>query len=184
MQPMQCPNRSHWAPDCRQEQKQEGDEADRFEAASKAKAQIRSWKRPHLTPGHSPLPTELWGIVLEQMLTPDSLWDLRATVRDLCHLSTTCKDLALAVQRQGWPKLNLLLEPVKAPELNQVRGDFGARTGRLPANPDALVQDPASLKVAELREACKYLGELSSGEHCRLSLPVTIKLGNDQNWRL
>ena len=54
-------------------------------SAIAAKALVKTWKKPCLSPGQTCLPVELWGLVLEQLLPDDSLWDLRATVQELCN---------------------------------------------------------------------------------------------------
>ena len=100
---------------CRREEREQARAAQAFEAASQAKALIQTWKQPRLGPGHTSLPAELWGWVLERMLTQASLWDLRATVQQLCHVSLACKGLYSAVQQQGWPKLGRLLQPLWTP---------------------------------------------------------------------
>ena len=90
---------------CRREQAQDAREAKAYEAASQAKALVRTWKKPHLPAGQSILPSELWGLVLQQLLTEDCLWDLLTTVQWLCHASTVCKGLHAAVQQHAWPQL-------------------------------------------------------------------------------
>ena len=145
---------------CRLEGKREAAAAKAFDAASQAKALVRSWKKPALTAGHSPLPVEMWGLVLEQLLTKESLWDLPAVAQELAGISLTCKDFYTAVVQQGWPKLSSLLSP-KCPPSYSVREPHSWSAtghGQLPSNPELLVRDPDSLKVAELRDACKCYG--------------------------
>ena len=96
---------------------------------------------------------ELWGLVLEQLLTEDSLWDLRATVQELCTTSLACKDMYAAVQQQGWPKLGQLLRPFPLPPVLRQRGQ-----AQPPGSPDVLVNDPASLRIPELKAACNHYG--------------------------
>ena len=107
-------------------------------------------------------------MVLEQLLTEDSLWDLRATVQQLCHVSLTSKGLYSAVQQQGWPKLCRLLGPLHplppSTQGHKLTAWNPVQKGQLPANPDTLVTDPASLRVPELKAACAYYGLSSSGE--------------------
>ena len=147
---------------CRLEGKQEAAAAKAFEAASQAKALVRSWKRPCLTAGHSPLPVEMWGLVLEQLLTQDALWDLPATAQNIAHVSLACKDMYMAAQRQGWPKLSSLLSPQCPPQFlppswtPQGHGQLLSQFGHL-------LTDPEGLKVPELREACKYHGLPTTG---------------------
>ena len=72
--------------------------------------------KPHLGAGSTRgLPDELWNLVLDQLLTEYSLWDLRATVQTLCSLSMTCRDMHDAVQQQGRTKLSRLLGPYMRP---------------------------------------------------------------------
>ena len=136
---------------CRSEEAQEAKEAAAFEAATQARAIVKTWKKPRLTPGHTSLPLDLWAMVLEHVLTEDSLWDLQATVQGLCHVSQTCKDLHLAVQQRGWPRLCQLLSPLPMPPT--LRGKDGVSP---PPDQDKLVNDPATLHVPQLRAACKF----------------------------
>ena len=117
-------------------------------AAREAKALAKTPKKPRLSPGQTSLPVELWGLVLEQLVTNDSLWDLRGTVQELCNISRTCRDLHSAVQQQGWPQLSQLLGPCYLSHGCRYRGS-------LPANPDLLVTWPVSLSVTELQAACR-----------------------------
>ena len=145
----------------KREEQQEAKQAAAFEAANKAKALVRTWKKPCLTPGQTSLSMELWGLVLEQALTEDSLWDLRATVQELCNIGLTCKGLHSAVQQQGWPKLCQLLSPLQPPYSTveaQLQNIKGAMAGQLPDSPDVLINDPASLRMPELKAACRYYG--------------------------
>ena len=148
----------------RREERQEASQAKAFEAARQAKALVKTWKKPRLSPGQSYLPVELWGMVLEQLLTEDSLWDLRATVQQLCSASMICKDLCLAVQQQGWPHLCRLLSALRPPISTERGTKLRGEKGQLPDNPDLLVTDPASLRMPELKAACQYYGLSSSGE--------------------
>ena len=103
--------------------------------------------------------------MLEQLLTDDSLWDLRATVQELCGISLTSKGLYAAMQQQGWPKLCQLLSSLSPPPSTQMTqvptGKAHRKTaqkGQLPDHPDVLVSDPASLRMPELKAACAYYG--------------------------
>ena len=150
-----------------------------------AKAAAKTWKKPKLTPGQSALPVELWSLVLEQMLAEDPLWDLRATVQGLCHVSQTCRDLYMAVQQQGWSTLSQLLSPLPVPpqligleapadpehtepledeEAAAAAAAAAAKKASLPADLNVLVNDPASLRVPELKAACSYYGLAMSGQ--------------------
>ena len=154
---------------CRREERQDAREAKAFEAACQAKALVKSWKKPRLSPGQSCLPSELWGQILQQSLTEDCLWDLPSTVQWLCHVSTVCKGLHAAVQQHAWPHLCQLLSPLcPAPATQRCKYQT---EGQLPGKPDVLVTDPASLRVPELRAACVFFslrpaGELSKGLAC------------------
>ena len=151
--------------DCRREERQEARGAKSFEAACQAKALVKTWKKPHLSPGQTSLPVELWGLVLQQLLTEDVLWDLPVTAQELCNISLTSKGLYAAVQQQGWPKLCCLLKPLRPPAA--VRGGgYGAELSKkcqLPADPDVVVTNPASLAVPELKAACAYYRLTSTG---------------------
>ena len=147
------------------------DELRPFEAASKAKALVKTWKKPRLSPGQTNLPTELWGLVLEQLLTEDSLWDLQGTVQGLCHISLTSKGLYAAVQQEGWPKLCCMLQPLRPPAA--VQGNVYRSIAGLPASLDVLVTNPASLSVPQLRAACTYYWQTSSGKLHAVTLSFT-----------
>ena len=135
-------------------------QAKAFEAASQAQLLDKTWKKLCLTAGQLCLPVELWGLVLQQLLTQHSLWDLQATVQQMCHASLFCKDLCLAVQQQGCPHLCRLLSFWEAPIALQKANRLAAEgTGM----PDILVTDPASLQVPQLRAACKVFGSTQSG---------------------
>ena len=145
---------------CRLEERQEASQAKAFEAACQAQALVKTWKKPRLSASQSCLPVELWGMVLEQLLTEDALWDLPATVQQLCQASLICKDLYLAVQQQGWPHLCRLLSSWEPPlALRKVDTLAAEGTGM----PDVIVTNPASLQVPQLRAACKVLGLTQSG---------------------
>ena len=148
---------------CRREEREQARGAQAFEAASQAKALVQTWKKPRVGPGSTSLPAELWGLVLERMLTEASLWDLRATVQQLCHVSLACKGLYSTVQQQGWPKLCRLLKPLwQPPSIRQAK--VKRRNCQLPDDPDLLVSNPAGLQVPELKAACAYFGMPLSGE--------------------
>ena len=148
---------------CRDEEKQEAREAAAFDDAMQAKALVKTWKRPRLTPGQSALPIELWSLVLDHMLAGEPLWDLRATVQGLCHVSLTCKGLYQAVQQHGWSKLGQLLSPLPVPPPLRGKGN------RLLGNADVPINDPASLRVAELKAACTSAGLKTSGQSALLA---------------
>ena len=150
---------------CRREEQQEAKQAAAFEAAGQARAAVKAWKKPRLSPSQASLPVELWGLVLNHLLTEDSLWDLPATVQELCHASLACKGLYAAVQQQGWARLCQLLDPLPTPPT-------ACRLQLLPFNPDLLVNDPASLHVPQLRAACSHFHLPSSGQ---LPLPSGCK---------
>ena len=151
---------------CRLEGQREAAAGKAFEAACQAKALVKSWHQVQVTAGHSILPVELWGLVLEQLLTQDALWNLPATVHDLAQVSLACKDMYTAVQQQGWPKLSGLLSPECPPHFQSREISWSPRTtGQLPSNPQLLLTDPACLTVPELRDACKYYGISSTGMH-------------------
>ena len=141
-------------------------------SAIAAKALVKTWKKPCLSPGQTCLPVELWGLVLEQLLPDDSLWDLRATVQELCNLGMACKGLHTAVQQHGWPQLCRLFICLCPPPSTQKAWSFEAKAAqkaRLPASPDVLVTNPTSLPVPDLRAACAYFGLSSSG-----ALPAAV----------
>ena len=149
---------------CRREERQEAREAAAFEAASQAKALVKAWNKPRLSASRTSLPAELWGLILEQvteLVTEDRLWDLRGTVQELCQVSLACKGLHSAVQLQCWPKLCSLLQPLRTPPSLQ---RHPAQKGQLPNSPDVLISDPAALRVPELKAACAYYGQTSSGD--------------------
>ena len=150
---------------CRQEQLQEARGAKAFEAASKARALVKTWKKPRLSPGQTCLPMELWGLVLGQLLSEDSLWDLPATVQELCSISMTSKGLYTAVQQQGWPKLCQLLSTLCPPAATQQPEylSSSSQAAQLPADGDILVMNPASLSLSDLRAACKYYDISATG---------------------
>ena len=151
---------------CRQEEAQEAREAAAFQAAQRARARVKPCKKTlHLAPGQSPLPVEQWGVILEQLLTEDALWDLYGTIEQLCLVSTVCKDLHPAVQQHAWPQLGRLLSPLSPPWM-LLKGQWALRVGvgQLPSTPDRLVVDPASLPVPA-RAACKFFNLRSSGVH-------------------
>ena len=97
-------------------------------------------------------------------MTEDRLWDLRGTVQELCRVSLACKGLHRAVQLQGWSKLCSLLQPLRPPPTLQ---RHPAQKGQLPDSPDVLINDPAALRVPELKAACTYYGQTSSGDPAR-----------------
>ena len=150
---------------CRREQMQDASKAKAFEAASKAKALVKTWKKPRLSPCQTCLPMELWGLVLQQLLPEACLWDLPAAAQQLCNISLTSKGLYAAVQQQGWPQLCQLLKALPPPAAMQ-RSKYQAphdSKGQLPSTPDVVITDPASLCLPELRAACNYLGLYTSG---------------------
>ena len=163
--PLQCAE----ATACRREQLQEAREAKAFEAASKAKALVKTWKQPQLSAGQTSLPMELWGHVLEQMLPEACLWDLQAAAQQLCTVSMVSKGMYAAVQQQGWPQLCQLLSDLPSPPAMQRCKYHGmgqcpkTEKGQLPSSPDVLVTDPASLWLPELRAACDYFSLQATG---------------------
>ena len=126
-------------------------------------ALVKFWKNPRLSPGQSCLPSELWGLNLQQSLTEDCLWDLPSTVQWLCHVSTVCKGLHAAVQQHAWPQLCQLLSPLCPPPATR-QCKYQTET-QLPDKPDVLVTDPASLSVLKLRAACEFFSLRQAGEH-------------------
>ena len=150
---------------CRREQLQDAREAKAFEAASKAKALVKTWKKPRLTPGQTSLPMELWGLVLQQLLPQECLWDVPAAAQQLCTISMTSKGLYTAVQQQGWPHLCQLLSPLPSPPAMQKWKYQPHENSQLPSSPNVLVTDPASLRLPELRAACHYYGLQATGAH-------------------
>ena len=76
-----------------------------LEAVSLVEALVATCKKPHLAAGSTRgLPDQLWNLVLEQMLTENSLGDLRAAVQTLCRLGMACRGMQDAVQQQSWLK--------------------------------------------------------------------------------